>query len=62
MLIREAKVEDAAVICSISSKDLGYEGKEFFIKDELKYLQSNTIHRTGFNTSTAGYTFFRTDA
>ena len=38
MLIREAKVEDAAVICSISSKDLGYECKEFFVKERLEKL------------------------
>ena len=38
MYIREAKVTDAAAICRISSKDLGYDCEEAFVKERLSNL------------------------
>lgn len=38
MRIREAKVTDAAAICRISSKDLGYDCEEGFVKVRLENL------------------------
>ena len=41
MLIREANNKDAAAICNISSKDLGYECEEKFVRERLESLDSN---------------------
>lgn len=41
MVIREATITDAAAICRISSKDLGYECEERFVKGRLENLDSN---------------------
>lgn len=41
MVIREAKITDAAAICHISSKDLGYECEESFVKERLEKLDSS---------------------
>lgn len=41
MHIREAKITDAAAICCISSKDLGYECKESFVKERMEKLEAN---------------------
>ena len=41
MHIREAKITDAAAICCISSKDLGYECKENFVKERMEKLEAN---------------------
>jgi len=40
MYIREAKITDAAAICSISCKDLGYECEENFVKERLSNLDA----------------------
>ena len=36
--VREAKLTDAAAICSISSNDLGYDCEERFVKERLEKL------------------------
>ena len=36
--VREAKLTDAAAICSISCKDLGYDCEERFVKERLEKL------------------------
>jgi len=41
MHIREAKITDAAAICRISSKDLGYECEESFVKERMEKLEAN---------------------
>lgn len=41
MVIREAMIRDAAAICHISSKDLGYECEESFVKKRLEKLDSS---------------------
>ena len=41
MVIREAMITDAAAICCISSKDLGYECEESFVKKRLEKLDSS---------------------
>ena len=41
MVIREAMITDAVAICHISSKDLGYECEESFVKDRLEQLDSS---------------------
>ena len=40
MYIREAKITNAAAICSISCKDLGYECEENFVKERLSNLDA----------------------
>ena len=41
MVIREAAITDSAAICRISSKDLGYECEETFVRGRLENLDSN---------------------
>lgn len=41
MVIREAMITDAAAICHISSKDLGYDCEESFVKERLEQLDSS---------------------
>ena len=43
MVIREAMIRDAAAICHISSKDLGYECEESFVKERLEKLDSSRL-------------------
>lgn len=38
--VREAKLTDAAAICSISSNDLGYKCEEQFVKERLEKLDA----------------------
>ncbi|MBQ8038500.1 MAG: hypothetical protein IJ274_01255, partial [Lachnospiraceae bacterium] len=38
--IREAKITDAAAVCRICSKDLGYECEENFVKECLDNLDA----------------------
>ena len=40
MYIREAKITDAAAVCRICSKDLGYECEENFVKECLDNLDA----------------------
>ncbi len=59
MYIREANITDAAAICHISSKDLGYECKEDFVKERLKKLDANReivfVAEAGGDGKVAGY-------
>jgi len=41
MRIREAKITDAVAICHISSRDLGYECEEVFVRERLEKLDAN---------------------
>lgn len=59
MQIREANITDAAAICCISSKDLGYECKEDFVKERLEKLDANReivfVAEAGGDGKVAGY-------
>ena len=41
MVIREAMITDDEAICHISSKDLGYDCEESFVKERLEQLDSS---------------------
>ena len=57
MIIREAKITDAMAICSISSKDLGYECEENLVKKRLEHLDSSreVVFVAELNDVVAGY-------
>lgn len=57
MVIREAMITDAAAICRISSKDLGYECEEVFVKERLGNLDANreVVFVAEVNDAVAGY-------
>jgi len=57
MVIREAMITDAAAICRISSKDLGYECEEIFVKERLGNLDANreVVFVAEVNDAVAGY-------
>ena len=41
MVIRKVVISDSAVICRISSKDLGYECEEEFVRERLEKLDAD---------------------
>lgn len=57
MVIREARVTDAAAICSISSNDLGYACEEQFVLQRLAALDSNreVVFMAEIDGAVAGY-------
>jgi len=57
MYIREAKVTDAAAICRISSKDLGYDCEGAFVKERLSNLNAGreVVFVAEVNDVVAGY-------
>ena len=57
MVIREAMITDAVAICHISSKDLGYECEEVFVKERLGNLDANreVVFVAEVNDAVAGY-------
>jgi GNAT superfamily N-acetyltransferase len=57
MIIREAKVVDAVAICCISSKDLGYECEESFVKERLEHLDAKreVVYVAELNGTVVGY-------
>lgn len=57
MILREAKITDAGAICRISSKDLGYECEESFVKERLKKMDESReiVFVAELNGEVAGY-------
>jgi len=57
MYIREAKITDSVAICRISSKDLGYDCEEVFVKERLENLDETreVVFVAEVDSKVAGY-------
>lgn len=57
MVVREATITDSDAICRISSKDLGYDCEELFVKERLEKLdiKREVVYVAELDGAVAGY-------